>query len=190
MPTRSTPTRSTSHDINFHEVNSHQINFPRHQLPRHQLPRGQLPPDQLPTTSTPTTSTPMRSTPTRSTPNKSYEMWQCLSQHGVSLQRIVHFKEMHHFKHYLVINHCHIWISKVELVVVGRYSWLKKNFIPIFLRSLMWCERSKVPRKWSQCYAAFLKKKYVQKNVRLSTLFAWEISEWGVQLSWLFVCAF
>ena len=133
-PTRSTPTRSTSHninshDINSHEVNSHQINFPRHQLPRHQLPWGQLPPDQL-----------------LIKVMKCDSVWVNVGSRGVSLQRIVHFKEMHHFKHYLVINHCHIWISKIELVVVGRHSWLKQNLIPIFLRSSMWCERSKVPR--------------------------------------------
>ena len=80
-PTKSTPTRSTSHKINSHEVNSLQIN-------------SQVVNER--------TIGVKRYTTSLKCPTYNLEINHALSH----LQRIVHFKEMHHFKHNLVINQC------------------------------------------------------------------------------------
>ena len=103
MPTRSTPTRSTSHEINFRKVNSHQINtniWWERNVTVFESMWGQEVYHFI------EVSTSKKCT----TSNITY--YQSLSH----LQLIVHFKEMHYFKHNLVINHCHIYTIKVELV--------------------------------------------------------------------------
>ena len=161
-----------SHEINSHEINSHQINFPRDQLPR-----GQLAPDQLLIKVVMKCDSVWVNVGSRSVP----------LQWSVPLQKIFYLRVMHHFKHYSVINHCHISIIKVELVVVdvGRHSGLKTIVEKSYPRD-HWCDvkgasyhGDETRPVWKPTLCSLLEKgDMCREKIKHAV---WEISEWGVQ---------
>ena len=75
--------------------------------------------------------------------------------------------------------------------VEGWHLWLKKkqleNLIPVFLRSSIWCERSKLPRRWNStslkpALCNFLEKEMCAERCKIKHI-VWEISEWGCNLA-------